>query len=191
MRHRWIGLAVVVIALVGVAGCFGGDDETLTPTPTTVASVTATVAATGTVTPTPTGTATEAPSMGTALGRQTGGGSCDALFPSGLEVGQAAEDVFVCIDGPAPGASIGTSVTVSGYQAGAFEQNVVVEVRDASGAALARQATTANAPDIGLVVGAWTVDLDVSGGVAASIAAFAESARDGSIDFGGEIEVAP
>lgn len=180
MRHRSLALAALVSAVAFAAACRGGADNTVTPSTTATATATATEVG------------TEAPSVGTALGRQAGGGTCDALFPGGLEVGQVVEDVFVCIGSPAgPGASVGGAVTVSGYQAGAFEQNVVVEVRDASGAALARAATTANAPDIGLVVGAWTVELEVSGGEPASIAAFAESARDGSIDFGGAIEVGP
>ncbi|MEZ4503732.1 MAG: Gmad2 immunoglobulin-like domain-containing protein [Dehalococcoidia bacterium] len=204
LRHGWWGLGLVLAASMMLVACGGeGDDDTSTPTESATATATAseTSTATGTATATETATesatstetatATEAPPTGEALGRQNGGATCDALFPDGLEVGQDVEDVFVCIDSPAPGASVGTSVTVSGYQAGSFEQNVVVEVRDASGDAIVRDATTANAPDIGLIVGAWTIDLDVSGGEPASIAAFSESARDGSIDFGGEIEVTP
>jgi hypothetical protein len=193
MRHRWLELAGAAVASLLVAAC-GGNDAT--PTATEASTGTPTITATAAATETPTATATAtvtlttAPSSGTALGRQTGGGTCDALYPRGLVVGQAVEDVFVCIEAPAPGASVGSHVTVSGFQAGAFEQNVGVEVRDASGTALARTAATANAPDIGLIAGAWTVELDVSG-TPASIAAFAESPRDGSIDFGGAIEVTP
>jgi hypothetical protein len=50
--------------------------------------------------------------------------------------------------------------------------------------------TTANAPDVGLIVGEWSVTLEVPTGAdleGATLAAFATSAQDGSIDFGGEI----
>jgi hypothetical protein len=49
---------------------------------------------------------------------------------------------------------------------------------------------TANAPDIGLIVGAWSVTLPITG-PPSTLAAFATSAQDGSIDFGGAIAVVP
>lgn len=136
---------------------------------------------------------TPGPDAGTPLGRQTGGATCDSLFPDEEpDVGQTVEDVFVCIAEPEPGAMVGGDIEVRGFQAGAFEQNVEIELRGSDGAVLAADFTTANAPDIGLVVGEWTATLTVPNTAPlgdGTIAAFSRSPRDGSIDFGGEIPV--
>lgn len=197
-------LAGSLLLLLAVA-C-GGDEEA-SPTPTETATETPTSAQTATppetATPTPTMTETptetpagsptpDAAGQGTALGRQTGGATCDALYPEGLEVGQEVEDVFICIAEPEPGATVDGEITVRGYQAGSFEQNVIVELRDGQGGVLRQVPTTANAPDLGLIVGEWSVTLTLDApppSGAGSIAAFTGSARDGSLDFGGEIPV--
>jgi len=198
IRPRWqYGLmaAAALALLVGVA-CDDGDE----PTPTATATATITVTSTATVAPTNTATAEpdetaepgEVPAAGMALGRQTGGATCDALFPDGLENGQEVDDVFVCLDAPVPGDAVGASIEVSGFQAGAFEQNVVIEVWDAAGNMLARTATTATAPNMGLIAGQWSATIALEGAPPSetiSVVAYNASARDGSIDFGGQVDV--
>ncbi len=207
-----VGLALVAgAALVFAVACESEEDPT--PTSTATVETTATAEATDTATSTPEATETaeatetvEATAtaettstpggegdVGTPLGRQIGGAICDALYPDGLEVGDEVENVFICISDPAPGASIGDSVEVRGFQAGSFEQNVIVEVRDADGTVLAKTPTTANAPDLGLIVGDWSVTLQLTEAPATEtgvLAAYTESARDGSLDFGGEFAIA-
>lgn len=192
---------LVVALLLASAAC--DDDDPDAGSPTDTAAPTPTITATQTATPSatapPIDTATPAPppddfSRGTPLGRQTGGATCDFLFPDveGLEVGQIVDDVFVCIALPKPGASVGDSLEVRDFEAGAFEQHVVIELRLASGTVVARTFAVANAPDVGLVVGEWTATLSLPTGATfdtATLAAFAESARDGSIDFGGAVTV--
>ena len=212
-RNIYILAGLGLLAIVALIFAFTGDDEeepTPTPTSTATATTTATATATSEATETATATATTEPTetatatatatstpggdvdpAGTPLGRQTGGGTCDALYPDGLEVGQEVEDVFICIASPAPGDAVSGSIEVNGFQAGAFEQNVVIELRDADGAVLAETFTTANAPDIGLIAGEWTATLEVPDTATGtgSIAAFSASAETGNLDFGGEIAV--
>jgi hypothetical protein len=193
-------------ALVFAVACEDEEDPTPSPTSTatveTTATAEATEPATATATAEPTETAeataeaTATPDddgdVGTPLGRQVGGATCDSLYPDGLEVGQEVEDVFICISDPAPGDSVGDSIEVSGWQAGSFEQNVIVEVRDADGTVLVRTPTTANAPELGLIAGEWSVTVELTEAAATEtgvLAAYTESARDGSLDFGGEFEV--
>lgn len=200
-----LGITIVAgLSLAFAVACNDEEEPTPTTTPTTEVTATteatpdatATTEATATAEATAAPTETEAPGgdvdpAGTALGRQTGGGTCDALHPDGLEVGQEVEAIFICIGAPAPGDSVSGSIEVQGFQAGAFEQNVVIELRDADGAVLAETFTTANAPDIGLIAGEWTATLEVPDTAAGtgSIAAFSESAETGNLDFGGEIAV--
>lgn len=192
--HRGLRYGLVVVAaltLLTGAACEG--EEEVTPTATTVVTSTATSTpddtATATVEPTETADPSDA---GTALGRQAGGATCDALFPDGLEVGDDTEDVFVCLNAPYPGDTVGSTIEVSGFQAGAFEQNVVIEVWDADGDVLARTSATANAPSMGLFAGEWfaTVELDAAPpSEDISVVAYNASARDGSLDFGGQVNV--
>jgi len=204
-----LGLTLVGgAALVFAVAC--EDEEEPTPTPTSTATVEATTTSEATETATATSTAeatetaeatgtaeaTSTPGgegdVGTPLGRQIGGATCDALYPDGIEVGDEVDGVFICINDPAPGASVGDSIDVTGFQAGSFEQNVIVEVRDADGTVLAKTPTTANAPDVGLIAGAWSVTLQLSETPATEtgvLAAYTDSPRDGSLDFGGEFAI--
>ncbi|MDA1061438.1 MAG: hypothetical protein O2895_00750 [Chloroflexi bacterium] len=200
MASRTLALAIAAIVLL-IAACDDDDeDPTLAATSTGTATATAaarTPTATAIGTPAATGTGIPVPppddfSRGVPLGRQTGGATCDFLFPD-IErpvVGDGVADVFVCIDEPKPGASVADSVEVRGLSAGSFEQNVVIELRDAGGNVVARAAATANAPDLGLFVGEWATTLAVPANAdlaGSTLSAYAEDARDGSVAFGGEI----
>ena len=185
---------VVVAALTLLIGAACEDEEEVTPTATSAVTSTVTNTpddTTATATAEPTETA-EPSDAGTPLGRQTGGATCDALFPDGLEVGDETEGVFVCLNAPDPGDTVGSIIEVSGFQAGAFEQNVVIEVWDADGNVLAQTSATANAPSMGLFAGEWSATVELEAAPPSediSVVAYNASARDGSLDCGGQVHV--
>lgn len=121
----------------------------------------------------------------------TGGDRCDALDPAFSVPGSDVGERYACISLPEPDALVSGTIEVGGYSAGAFEQALVVELRDASGSVLVTTPVTARAPDLGLV-GPWTATLalppDTPSGVG-TIVAYATSARDGSVDFEATITV--
>lgn len=181
-------LVLLIPVLVVACGDGGEEEPTVTETPAqTEAPATNTPSMTTTPATTPQATAV----AGNALGRQTGGATCNALFPQGEpDVGQMVDNVFVCIAEPDPGATVQGTIDVRGFQAGAFEQTVAVQLRGPSGDVIAQTSAIANAPDVGLIVGEWTATLDVPSDAPAgegTLIAFSASARDGSVDFGGEI----
>jgi hypothetical protein len=122
--------------------------------------------------------------------------TCAALFPSGVQAGQAVPQKFVCIDAPDPGASIdaaaGQEVTLRGWVAGAFEQNVLLELRDADGNVVAEGFTTAFGADVGLFAAQWEGTLTVQrapAGDSGELAAFTSDAQDGGVDVEAAIPV--
>jgi hypothetical protein len=113
--------------------------------------------------------------------------SCAADEPRGVQVSQP----FVCIDYPFEGSTILEAVAVAGYSAGAFENNIAIDVLDSSGAVIASSHATAVAPDLGMV-GPWSAVIllpQQPSGSTGTIHAYAESPRDGSIAFEDSIEV--
>jgi hypothetical protein len=120
-------------------------------------------------------------------------GSCAERFPGGLSPGEAVAESFVCIDVPASGAALSPGlVAIAGYSAGAFEASIIVELRGSDGAILDAQPVQVDQREIGLFAGTWTVQLRVPADIDAesgTVAAFAISARDGSVDFGAQAPV--
>jgi hypothetical protein len=157
------GLAGIALLLLMV-GCDGDDsDQTPTPTPTLTA----------------TSTATSTPPSAVE--------SCAAHVPRGVQVSEP----FVCIDYPPSGSTILDAVAVAGYAAGAFENNIAIDVLDASGTVIASSHATSVAPDLGMV-GPWSAVLPLPAqvdGSTGTIHAYAESPRDGSIAFEDTVEI--
>ncbi|MBM3140306.1 MAG: hypothetical protein FJZ92_08870, partial [Chloroflexi bacterium] len=102
----------------------------------------------------------------------------------------------VCIDAPPPGATVpgaaGARVCVSGFVAGAFEQNVVIEVRDDAGRRLALAPATAFGADLGLFATRWEIEIRLADDAAHAtgrVVAYTTSPRDGSIETRAEVPV--
>lgn len=105
-----------------------------------------------------------------------------------------AVDSFIEIAEPKQGAVLDTEkpITASGTGGGLFEGNVVVRVLDASGNALAEQATVLQGEDVGVGgPGTWSMQLRVEAepGTPGKIYAFSPSPKDGSIMASDEVEV--
>lgn len=94
-----------------------------------------------------------------------------------------SEESFITIDAPSEGDTVMVPVHVEG-RARVFEGALLVAVKDAQGDVLCEMAAqaTAGAPD----VGTWAVDLAFappsSGSAEATVEAYSESPRDGSIE---------
>jgi LysM repeat protein len=103
-----------------------------------------------------------------------------------LSVGLAGaqENAAITITSPAPGAVLPNlnAITVTGTGTALFENSLTVQARDGSGAILAQQPVTTDAPEVG-GTGNWQTILAVSvtPGTAGDIRAFAVSANDGSV----------
>jgi hypothetical protein len=160
---RSFGLIGLTLLLL-VVGC---DDDGAEATPTG--------------TPTPTATSTAVPTPTPVVE------SCAVDMPRGVQVSEP----FVCIDYPTPTATILEAVAVAGYAAGAFENNIAIDVLESSGSVIASSHATSVAPDLGMV-GPWSVVLPLPAqpmGSTGTIHAYAESPRDGSIAFEDTVEI--
>jgi hypothetical protein len=195
--HRGATLVLIVVLLAAVAtSCDGGEPEivvTLTPTPASTITVTATSTVTSTATTTSTATST-ATTPATATGTSTPSApagystSCAAGYPWG----QVVTGPFVCIQSPISGITLGSSVQLSGYAGGSFENNVVVALRDENNATLVNQPLTYTAPGVGMP-GSWQVTLSVPSGPPSNspgrIVVYFTSPRDGQVVALDSIEV--
>lgn len=193
------GLALLVLLAAFISACDEDDPEiiiTVSPTPaapsgTATPAATSTLVATSTVaasstaaaTRTPAATSTSAP--GAPAGYTT---SCAAGYPWG----QTAAGPFVCIQSPTGGLTLGSTVELSGYAGGSFENSVVIEVRDENDVPLAQRPLTYSSPEVG-TPGSWQVTLPVPPGQPSDspgrIVAFFGSPRDGGIVALDSIEV--
>lgn len=120
-------------------------------------------------------------SEATATATATPLASCAADVPRDTQVSER----FVCIDWPVEGGTVQQAVAVAGYSAGAFENTIVVQVLDSGGAILATGPAITVAPDLGMV-GPWSIVLIVPpqpAGSTGTIHAFADSPRDGAVEF--------
>ncbi len=169
-------LVVLVLVALILAACNGGEDDDATPTATT--TPTATESPTSTATPT-------APATPVVS-------DCDARGFGGLSVGDVVGEPFVCIDHPLPGQMVEGAIVVSGWSAGAFEANLVVDVLDGDGSILSRLPTTVAQPDIGLFAGEYAITMPMEDAPrfrTGTVHVWAESPRDGSIAFDARVEV--
>lgn len=173
-RSLFAALALALAALLLLAACDGDDDDGATPTTT----ATSTATPTATETPTP----TEQPAVS----------DCEARGFGNLSVGDVVAEPFVCLRNPLPGQSVMGAIVVSGWSAGAFEANLVVDVLDGDGSILSRLPTTVAQPDIGLFAGEFAITMPMEDAPSAprgTIHVWAEDARDGSIAFDTTVEV--
>ena len=183
-----------------MSACDEDDPEIIIPvSPTGVAtsSGSATPAATSTLVATSTPAATSTSCHTDArcdehVGTGGAGGVCD-LMRRRVPVGAArAAGPFVCIQSPTGGLTLGSTVELSGYAGGSFENSVVIEIRDENDVTLAQRPLTYSAPEIG-TPGSWQVTLPVPPGQPADsagrIVAYFESPRDGGIVALDSIEV--
>ncbi len=99
---------------------------------------------------------------------------------------------FVCIQVPISGITLGSSVQLSGYAGGSFENNVVIALRDENNATLVQQALTYTSPDAGMP-GSWQLTLAAPSGQPSNspgrIIAYFTSPRDGQVVALDSIEV--
>lgn len=124
-------------------------------------------------------------------GNVAAGDTCAHLPPEFSIPGSDVGERYACISLPEPDATVEGRFDAGGYTAGAFEQALVIELRDAAGTVLVATPVTASAPDLGLV-GPWNTTLTVPAGTASgagTLVAYATSARDGSVDFEASIPV--
>ncbi|HLV36135.1 MAG TPA: Gmad2 immunoglobulin-like domain-containing protein [Spirillospora sp.] len=109
-----------------------------------------------------------------------------ALILLAVPVGLAGaqENAAITITSPAPGAVLTNlnAITVTGTGTALFENSLTVQARDSSGAILAQQPVTTDAPEVG-GTGNWqtTLAVTVTPGTPGDIRAFAVSANDGSV----------
>lgn len=199
-RHRVPALVIALIIMLVATSCDGnGEEIVITSTPGTGGSATA--AATASSTPagtstagTGTATSTSTGSPATATATSTPGApdgyrsSCAAGYPWG----EAVSGPFVCIETPDSGVALEDSVRVTGYAGGSFENNVIVEIRDANNVTLAQQPVTYEAPALGMP-GAWETTMPVPPGqpfdAAGRLVARFDSPRDGGTVALDSIEV--
>jgi len=91
---------------------------------------------------------------------------------------------FICIQFPNSGITPTTTVPLSGYAGGSFENNVVVALRDQNNATLLQQAVTYTAPDAGMP-GGWQANIVLPPGQPSGspgrIVAYFTSPRDGQV----------
>ncbi len=196
-RVRFAGSMALLVLLAAFASACDEDDPeiivTVSPTPAVTSSVAATPAVTSTSpatsTATSTSTATVAP---TATSTPAGPAGYAASCAAGYPWGQPVTGPFVCIQSPAGVATLGSSVALSGYAGGSFENNVVIEIRDQNDVRLGGQPVTYSAPEVG-TPGSWQLTLPVPPGQPSGspgrIVAFFSSARDGGIVALDSIEV--
>lgn len=186
--------AVLALLAILFAAFATACDETepevvVTVTPAVSGTVAATSTSTAAATSTPSSTATAAATGTSAPGAPAGySTSCAAGYPWG----ETVDGPFICIEAPPSGTTLGSSVELSGFAGGSFENNVVIEIRDENNVPLAQQALTYESPNIG-TPGAWEVTLPVPPGQLADapgrIVAFFESPRDGGVVALDSIEV--
>ncbi len=190
-RH-FVSLALLFVLAVFVIACDDDEETLLTPTvtPHATASITPTSTSTSTATSTatisPTATATNTPTAPPAPAGYSS--SCAAGYPWG----QIVTGPFVCIQVPISGITLGSSVQLSGYAGGSFENNVVIALRDENNATLVQQALTYTSPDAGMP-GSWQLTLAVPSGQPSNspgrIIAYFTSPRDGQVVALDSIEV--
>lgn len=188
-RHvRYLGSLALLVLLAGIISACDEDDPeiilTVSPTRAATGSASSTPAATTTATPratnTPAATSTPAAPAGYAT-------SCAAGYPWA----QTVSGPFVCIESPG-GSTLGSTIALSGYAGGSFENSVVIEIRDENDVPIAQQPLTYTAPEIG-TPGSWQVTLPMPpgqpSGAAGRIVAFFGSPRGGGILALDSIEV--
>lgn len=189
MRQRSRPLAALALVLLAVAtllAACGGDERsestvTATSTPSATATATGTPVATTSATATPTPTATpSATATSTATAPAGYTTSCAAGYPWG----QVVTGPFVCIQFPNSGITPTSSVALSGYAGGSFENNVVVALRDENNATLLQQSLTYTSPDAGKP-GSWQTNVPLPPGQPSNspgrIIVYFTSPRDGQV----------
>jgi hypothetical protein len=207
MKVRILGCLAGAVALAAVAsGCDGDSKEiVITQSPTVAATATAartatagatsTARATSTVAPTASSgraaTVTPATASATPTSPAAPAGystSCAAGYPWGVTV----SGPFVCIDSPASGAQLASSVLLKGYAGGSFENNLVVEIQDGNGVPLGQTSLTYTSPDVGMP-GSWQLTLPVPPGqptgAPGRIVARFNSPRDGAVVASDSIDI--
>lgn len=184
MSVRRVNLVTALALAAALLGACDGDEgaspspspSTVTVTPAITATappVTATVASpTATVAP-PTATPTSSAPAGYST-------SCAAGYPWG----QVVSGPFICIQFPNSGITPTTTVPLSGYAGGSFENNVVIALRDENNATLTQQAVTYTAPGVGMP-GSWQANVALPSGPPSGspgrIIAYFTSPRDGQV----------
>jgi hypothetical protein len=196
---RYLGSLALLVLLAGIISACDEDDPeiilTVSPTRAATGSATPTPAATNTARPSSTATATATP-RATNTPAATSAPAAPAGYTTscaaGYPWGQTLSGPFVCIESPAGVSTLGSTVALSGYAGGSFENSVVIEIRDENDVPIAQQPLTYTAPEIG-TPGSWQVTLPMPpgqpSGAAGRIVAFFGSPRDGGILALDSIEV--
>ena len=99
---------------------------------------------------------------------------------------------FVCIQTPISGVTVGTSLALTGYAGGSFENNIVIALRDENNLTLVSQSLTYTSPDVGKP-GTWAVTIAVPPGQPSNspgrVVAYFASPRDGLVVGFDSIEI--
>lgn len=131
-----------------------------------------------TVLPTPTTPAGRPPQQATSTVRPPGS---PAPLPSVTAAPGTADGLpGIVVSTPAPGATVGSPVRITG-NASVFEANVQVRIKDASGRTIGQGFTTASQGAPGR--GAFAAEIAYSGRGPGTIEVYSQSPRDGSDQF--------